>query len=70
MKILFISPSYYPHVGGVEYIVKSVAERLTRIGHEVAILAGEPDIKGLYEEIKRVRVLGWLTWSLETPLRT
>ena len=44
MKILFISPSYYPHVDGVEYVVKSVAERPTRIGRKVVVLAGEPNI--------------------------
>jgi len=37
MKVLFIAPSYYPHIGGVEYVVKSVAERLARAGHEASI---------------------------------
>jgi glycosyltransferase involved in cell wall biosynthesis len=35
MRILFIAPSYYPHIGGVEYVVKSVAEKLTKAGHKV-----------------------------------
>jgi len=30
MRVLYIAPSYYPHIGGVEYVVKSVAERLWR----------------------------------------
>ena len=44
MKILYISPGYYPRIGGVEYVVKSVAGRLVRMGHEVTVLAGELDI--------------------------
>jgi len=31
MKVLFIASSYYPHIGGVEYIVKSVAGNSYRI---------------------------------------
>jgi hypothetical protein len=37
MRILFIAPSYHPHIGGVEYVVKSVAERSTKAGHRVSI---------------------------------
>jgi len=44
LKILYISPGYYPRIDGVEYVVKSVAERLVRMEHEVTVLAGEPDI--------------------------
>ena len=40
MKILYISPGYYPRIGGVKYVVESVSERLARIGHEVRVLAG------------------------------
>ncbi|MEM3745652.1 MAG: hypothetical protein QW323_04065 [Candidatus Bathyarchaeia archaeon] len=29
-ELLFVSSRYYPHVGGVEYVVKSVAEGLIR----------------------------------------
>jgi glycosyltransferase involved in cell wall biosynthesis len=34
MRILFIAPSHHPHIGGVEYVVKSVAEKLTKAGHK------------------------------------
>ena len=37
MRVLFIAPYYYPHIGGVEYVVKSVAERPTKAGHRVNI---------------------------------
>jgi glycosyltransferase involved in cell wall biosynthesis len=41
MRTLFIAPSYYPHIGGIEYVVKSVAERLAKAGHEVSIISGK-----------------------------
>jgi glycosyltransferase involved in cell wall biosynthesis len=64
MRILFVSPRYYPHVGGVEYVVKSVAERLAKAGHEVIVLAGEPKAKKPHEEIiNGVRVVRWPVWS-------
>ena len=40
MQILIIATSYYPHIGGVEYVVKSTAERLVRKGHNVTVIAG------------------------------
>jgi glycosyltransferase involved in cell wall biosynthesis len=64
MRILFIAPSYYPHIGGVEYVVKSVAERLAKAGHEVTVIAGEPETdKPREEEINNVRVIRWSTIS-------
>jgi hypothetical protein len=48
LKVLFISPSYYPHISDVEYVVKAVAERLAKMGHDVTILAGEPETKRLH----------------------
>jgi len=45
MKIVLVSPGYYPRIGGVEYVVKSIAERLARRGHSVIVVAGDPDIK-------------------------
>ncbi len=64
MRILFVAPRYHPHIGGVEYVVKSIAERLAKLGHEVIVLAGEPNIdRPVEEEINRVRVVRWPTWS-------
>jgi len=59
-----VSPTYYPRIGGVEYVVKSVAERLAKAGHEVAVLAGEPGIdEPVEEEVNGVRVVRWPTWA-------
>ena len=65
MRILFITPSYHPHVGGVEYVVKSVAERLAKLGHDVTVLAGEPAAYSPHEkEINGIYVIRWPT---QTP---
>ena len=37
MKIIQISPYFPPHVGGVEYHVKELADGLTRRGHQVSV---------------------------------
>src|SRR5512136_2674422 len=37
MKIIQISPYFPPHVGGVEYHVKELADGLARRGHQVTV---------------------------------
>lgn len=39
MRILHITPDYYPTSGGAELFVKEVSERLVSRGHEVTVLA-------------------------------
>ena len=57
-------PRYYPHIGGVEYVVKSVAERLARRGHDVAVLCGEPDIEKSCEGlVNGVYVVRWPVYA-------
>jgi len=64
VKLLIVSPSYYPNIGGVEHVVKSVTERLTLRGHEVTVLCGEPGIGNPREEwINKVRVVRWPIWA-------
>ncbi|MFZ8857733.1 MAG: glycosyltransferase family 4 protein [Candidatus Caldarchaeales archaeon] len=63
MKILFITPSYYPNVGGVEYVVKSTAERLAALGHDVVVLTGAPDAHITQEEINGLHIIRWPTWA-------
>jgi 1,2-diacylglycerol 3-alpha-glucosyltransferase len=64
MRILQIVPLYHPHIGGVEYVAKSIAERLGRMGHDVTVLAGEPEVERPREEVVGdVRVVRWPTWS-------
>ncbi len=64
MRVLFIAHSYYPHIGGVEYVIKSVAERLVKMGHEITVIAGEPGIeRPREEEINSVKIIRWPVWS-------
>jgi glycogen synthase len=42
MKILFYSPAFLPHVGGLEINVANLAERFQRAGHEVAVVTTTP----------------------------
>jgi glycosyltransferase involved in cell wall biosynthesis len=37
MRILMISDFYAPHVGGVEVVVRNLAQQLSRRGHDVAV---------------------------------
>jgi glycosyltransferase involved in cell wall biosynthesis len=64
MRIVYATPSYFPRIGGVEYVAKSVAERLAKMGHEVTVITGEPEAeKPREEEINGVRVIRWPTWA-------
>jgi glycosyltransferase involved in cell wall biosynthesis len=64
MKILLATPSYYPNIGGVEYVVKSIAERLAALGHETTVVTGDPKAdKPREEEINGVHVIRWPTWA-------
>jgi hypothetical protein len=40
MQILNATTSYYLHIGEVEYVVKSTAERPVRKRHNVTVIAG------------------------------
>ena len=64
MKILIVAPHYYPHVGGVEYVVKSTAESLAKLGHKITVLVGEPNSKKRLEDyVNGVYVVRWPTWA-------
>jgi len=62
--ILLATPSYYPNIGGVEYVVKSTAERLAALGHETTVVTSDPKTdKPREEEINGIRVIRWPTWA-------
>jgi glycosyltransferase involved in cell wall biosynthesis len=64
MRILLATPSYYPNIGGVEYVVKSIAERLAALGHETTVVTGDPKAdKPREEEINGVQVIRWPAWA-------
>ena len=60
MQVLFITPRYYPYIGGVEYVVKSIAERI----RDSVVLCGDPNIDEIKEEeINGVQVFRWPTYA-------
>jgi glycosyltransferase involved in cell wall biosynthesis len=62
--ILLVTPRYYPNIGGVEYVVKSTAERLAALGHETTVVTGDTKADNpLEEEINGVYVIRWPTWA-------
>jgi glycosyltransferase involved in cell wall biosynthesis len=64
MKVMFVVSHYYPYAGGVEYVVKSVAERLVKKGHDVTVLCGEPSLDDPKEGwINDVHVFRWPVWA-------
>jgi len=64
MRIVYVTSSYYPRIGGMEYVIKSVAERLAKMGHEVTVVTREPEAeKPREEEINGVKVIRWPTWA-------
>jgi len=74
MQILFIVHRYYPHIGGIEYLVKSIAEHLAKNKHSIIVLTGEPGLKELTEEeINKVAIIRWPTLTFNegyhVPLR-
>jgi len=60
MKIVYVSPRYPPGIGGIRYVVKSIAERLVERRHEVYVLCGDSKIGYPVEEIiNGVKVIRW-----------
>lgn len=60
MKILFLAPSYYPQIGGVEQHIRELSRLLVADGHTVTVLVekqkpSEPDCE--FEE--GIRVIRW-----------
>lgn len=60
MKIAYVTAFYYPIIGGVEQVVKELAERYVKQGHEVHVFTSDWDkkdrIKIKEETINGVRV--------------
>ena len=44
MRIVHICARYYPYAGGVEIVVKNIAEHAQKLGHEVTVYATDPTI--------------------------
>ncbi|MEK6847205.1 MAG: glycosyltransferase family 4 protein, partial [Nanoarchaeota archaeon] len=56
MKIAHVSPEYYPAIGGVGQVVRELAERQAKAGHEVHVFAPDWDKKNRIR--KREEIMG------------
>lgn len=68
MKILFYSPAFLPHIGGLELNVANLAARLQAAGHEVTVVTTtggrEPDAFP-YRVVRRpsaLELVRWVRW--------
>lgn len=43
MRVLFVAPNYYPHIGGVERHVREVSLELQKDGHSITIIVPKHD---------------------------
>ncbi len=79
MKIVHIHYHYWPVIGGLEHVVKALAEGMAKLGHEVHVITSTYGAKGRPKEetvngvhVHRVRSvrLGYpdLTYPLEYPI--
>jgi glycosyltransferase involved in cell wall biosynthesis len=57
MKILFVCENYIPHLGGVEVVIKNLAENYVKLGHKVTILTHRIENTPLEEIIGGVKVI-------------
>lgn len=51
MKVLFVLENYYPHIGGVETLFRSLVKALVQKGHEVTVLTNRFDRNLAPEEL-------------------
>lgn len=57
MKILMFGKAYFPHLGGVETVLRQLAVRMSALGHEVVVLCfGERDMEEMLEGVRVVRI--------------
>jgi len=79
MKIIYIHHHYWPVIGGLENVVKALAEGMAKLGHEVHVITSthgaedrprEEVVNGVH--VHRVRSIGLgypdLTYPLEYPI--
>ncbi|MCI4350152.1 MAG: glycosyltransferase family 4 protein [Thermoplasmata archaeon] len=71
MRIVQVAPFFYPHAGGVESHVRSIAGELHRQGHEVTVVTSQ-HARGLprSEELDGIHIVRVPSWAvvLNTPI--
>ncbi|MFA4662850.1 glycosyltransferase family 4 protein [Pyrococcus kukulkanii] len=56
MKILLLTPYFYPHGGGLENYAYNIAKRLIKKGHEVTVLCSTKSGNSITEQIEGIEV--------------
>ena len=56
LKIIFVSEYYYPHLGGIEIVIKEVAERLANNGHDIHVITCKLGVEKNLERLNGVTV--------------
>lgn len=56
MRVLHVSPDYYPSVGGIERFCEELATKTSRVGHEVHILTQTANGQKDEEEFRGVKI--------------
>lgn len=51
LRVIHVTPRYFPHIGGIESVVKELSERLIREAHSVSVYALDLDDKLPCEEL-------------------
>ena len=57
VKVVHASKAYFPHLGGIETVVRQVAEDQASRGHEVAAVVSGDSSRTVSDEIAGVRVV-------------
>lgn len=52
MKVLFVLENYFPNIGGVETLFKTLVESLVKAGHECIVITARLNREDPYREIK------------------
>jgi len=56
MRILQVSPYYPPHIGGIEFHVESLSQRLVEAGHDVVVYTSNVPNSRKYEVVGGVKI--------------
>src|SRR5215207_5050302 len=56
MRVVYISPYYFPSVGGIERFCQAIATEMLRLGNEVHVVTKAIEGKSSREEIDGVKI--------------
>ena len=69
MRIVQVSPFFYPHTGGVESHVRTLAREFARQGHDVTVLEASGRATGTDADAIHLSRAGVPTGTVAVPMR-